>query len=114
MFKKINLLIIIIIFIATIPVFAADTTRVLMKKETYTIDGLPKAGPYSHVVKAGGFLLLSGIIPLNIAKNIDEKKDMAKATEIVLDNMKTALEKVGSSIEKVVKIITSNRITSFN
>ena len=35
-----------------------QTTKkeVAVERKTYNVDGLIKGGPYSHVVKAGGFL----------------------------------------------------------
>ena len=74
-----------------------------MEKKTYLIDGLPSGGPYSHVVEASGFLFISGILPANPGKGIEEKTDIKKATTIIFENIKTALESVGSSLDKVVK-----------
>jgi 2-iminobutanoate/2-iminopropanoate deaminase len=57
---------------------------------------VPK-GPYSPVVKAGGFVFLAGQVP-------QEKSDIQSETRQVLTNMKAMLEGVGSSMSQVVKV----------
>ncbi len=57
---------------------------------------IPK-GPYSPVVKAGGFVFLAGQVP-------PVKGDIESETRQVLNNMKTMLEGVGSSMAQVVKV----------
>lgn len=74
-----------------------------MKKKTHKLDYLPSLGPYSHIVEAGEFLFLSGMLPMDKegAVIID---DISKATQLTLDNIKKALTSVGSNMEKVVKV----------
>lgn len=74
-----------------------------MDKKTYMIEGLPKVGPYSNVVEAGGFLFVSGTLPVDTTNNISIKDNVSKATELILNNIKKALAKSGSSIDEVVK-----------
>ncbi len=74
-----------------------------MEKNVYDVDGLLKGGPYSHVVEAGGFLFVSGMVPVDIEKQLMITDDIKKATEIVLSNVKKALESAGSGLDKVVK-----------
>jgi len=74
-----------------------------MEKRVYDIEMLIKSGPYSHVVEAGGFLFVSGIVPIDLEKQLMITDDVKKATELVLHNVKRALESVGSSLDKVVK-----------
>ena len=74
-----------------------------MKKRVHDVDVLTKAGPYSHVVEAGGFLFISGIVPVDLEKNLRITDDIQAATELVLNNLKKTLESVGSSLDKVVK-----------
>ena len=74
-----------------------------MEKKTYDIEGFAKGGPYSHVVEAGGFFFLSGQVPFDQEKKLAIKDDIEKATELVLNNIKTILEAVGSRMDKVVK-----------
>jgi 2-iminobutanoate/2-iminopropanoate deaminase len=75
-----------------------------LKKTCIDNDFLLKAGPYSHIVEAGGFLFLTGIDPMDLEKGLIITDDIGKATEIVLENMKRSLESVGSSLAKVVKV----------
>jgi 2-iminobutanoate/2-iminopropanoate deaminase len=75
-----------------------------LQKRCIDNDFLLKAGPYSHIVEAGGFLFLTGIDPMDLEKGLIITDDIVKATEIVMENMKRSLESVGSSLEKVVKV----------
>jgi 2-iminobutanoate/2-iminopropanoate deaminase len=75
-----------------------------MHKKCIDNDFLLKAGPYSHIVEAGGFLFLTGIDPMDMEKGLIITDDIVKATEIVMENMKRSLESVGSSMAKVVKV----------
>ena len=75
-----------------------------MEKKAIDVDFLMKAGAYSHVVEAGGFLFITGIDPMDIEKGLIIMDDIEKATELVLENMKRLLESVGSSLSKVVKV----------
>ncbi len=74
-----------------------------MEKKVHDVDTLIKGGPYSHVVEAGGFLFVSGMVPIDIQNKLMITDDIKKATELVLSNVKVALESVGSSLDKVVK-----------
>ncbi len=75
-----------------------------MEKKAINVEFLLKAGPYSHIIEAGGFLFLSGVDPIDLEKGLIVTDDIVKATEIVLENMKRSLESVGSSLAKVVKV----------
>ncbi|MDD5648739.1 MAG: Rid family detoxifying hydrolase [Dehalococcoidia bacterium] len=75
-----------------------------MQKKCIDNDFLLKAGPYSHIVEAGGFLFLTGIDPMDLEKGLIITDDIVRATEIVMENMKRSLESVGSSLAKVVKV----------
>jgi 2-iminobutanoate/2-iminopropanoate deaminase len=74
-----------------------------MEKKVFNLDTLIKGGPYSHVVEAGGFLFVSGMVPIDIDKKLMITDDIQKATELVLNNVKMALEAAGSGMDKVVK-----------
>jgi len=41
-----------------------------MKKEVHDVDMLIKGGPYSHVVQAGEFLFVSGMVPLQANRQL--------------------------------------------
>jgi reactive intermediate/imine deaminase len=60
--------------------------------------------PLSPVVKAGGFVYVSGMPPLDLETGAIVRGDIAMQTELSLQNVKRALESAGSSLEKVVKV----------
>jgi 2-iminobutanoate/2-iminopropanoate deaminase len=74
-----------------------------MEKIAHDVDGLVKGGPYSHVVEAGGFLFVSGMLPTDPERKLAITDDIKAATELVFTNIKKALESVGSRLDKVVK-----------
>jgi 2-iminobutanoate/2-iminopropanoate deaminase len=74
-----------------------------MEKKVHNLDTPIKGGPYSHVAEAGGFLFVSGIVPIDIEGKLMITDDISRATELVLNNVKMALEHVGTSLDKVVK-----------
>jgi 2-iminobutanoate/2-iminopropanoate deaminase len=87
----------------------------MLEKKAINSEFLLKAGPYSHIVEAGGFLFLSGIDPIDLEKSLIVTDDIARATEIVLENMKRSLEYAGSSLAKVVKVTVFMRdMADFN
>jgi 2-iminobutanoate/2-iminopropanoate deaminase len=87
----------------------------MLEKKAINSEFLLKAGPYSHIVEAGGFLFLSGIDPIDLEKILIFTDDIARATEIVLENMKRSLEYAGSSLAKVVKVTVFMRdMADFN
>ncbi len=59
--------------------------------------------PLSPVVKAGDFLFVSGIPPLDLENATMLRGDIETQTEQVLKNIAYALDCAGSSLEKVVK-----------
>jgi aminoacrylate peracid reductase len=64
--------------------------------------GTPPAGPYSHVVSAGGLIYLSGVVAEDGNRQVIGKGDVAAQTREVLDRLRTRLEAAGSSIGQVV------------
>ncbi len=60
-------------------------------------------GPYSQAVEAGGFLFVSGQIPIDPASGELVQGDIQAETHQVLNNLRAILEAAGSSLEKVVK-----------
>ncbi len=61
-------------------------------------------GPYNQAVKAGGFIFVSGQLPVVTETGELISGDVAKATEKVLTHIKNILEEAGSSLENVVKV----------
>ncbi|MDZ4165492.1 MAG: RidA family protein [Smithellaceae bacterium] len=74
-----------------------------MEKITYCVEQLPRVGPYSHAVEAGGFVFASGVVPVNLAKGLAIKDDVTAATELVLENIKLVLANAGTDLSRVVK-----------
>ena len=80
-----------------------------MKKETIHVpvisDATKRANvPLSAAVKAGGFVFVSGMPPIDTKSGRLVSGDIAKQTEACLENLKTTLEAAGSSLDKVVKV----------
>ncbi len=73
-------------------------------KEIISTDKAPAAiGPYSQGVRAGGFLFLSGQIPLDPRTMTIVEGDVAAQAEQAMKNMKGALESQGLDFSDVVK-----------
>ncbi len=75
-----------------------------MGKKITDVEWLPKGGPYSHAVEANGFLFLSGMVPMDVEKDLAIRDDIKAATALVLDNIKKLLAEAGSSLENAVKV----------
>ncbi|MBT4489057.1 MAG: RidA family protein [Rhodospirillaceae bacterium] len=59
--------------------------------------------PLSPAVRAGDFVFVSGMPPIDRETGELIKGDIAAQTEQVLENVKACLEAAGSSLDKVVK-----------
>ena len=76
-----------------------------MEKETVFTDMAPRAvGPYSQAIKAGGWIYLSGQIPITPETNQVISGTIEEQAELVLNNAKNVLEAAGASLENVVKV----------
>ena len=72
--------------------------------EMIATDKAPAAlGPYSQAIRANGMIYCSGQIPINPASGTVEAKTIEEQTTQSITNLKNVLEKVGSSLAKVVK-----------
>lgn len=60
-------------------------------------------GPYSQAIKAGGFVFVSGQIPIDPATGLITQTDVAAQTERVLNNLKAILTAAGTSLDNVVR-----------
>ncbi|MCS7173565.1 MAG: RidA family protein [Armatimonadetes bacterium] len=73
-------------------------------KEVIHTDAAPRAiGPYSQAVRAGGFVFVSGQIPLDPETGELITGDVRVQTRRVLLNIAAILEAAGTSLEKVVR-----------
>lgn len=72
--------------------------------ERITPPGVPAPrGPYSPAVRAGGFIYVSGQVPVDPATHQTISGDVATETRQVLNNIKSVLEGCGASMSDVVK-----------
>ncbi|WP_425447403.1 RidA family protein [Dethiothermospora halolimnae] len=63
----------------------------------------PKAvGPYSHSVKVGNLLFISGQLPINPATG-EMPEDVQEQTKYSLENCKVIMEEVNATLDDVVK-----------
>ncbi|MFC2338023.1 MAG: RidA family protein [Negativicutes bacterium] len=73
-------------------------------KKCIATDKAPQAiGPYSQAVEAGGFVFVSGQIPLVPATGEIVKGDIEAQTTQVLENLREILTAAGSSLAQAVK-----------
>jgi 2-iminobutanoate/2-iminopropanoate deaminase len=60
-------------------------------------------GPYSQAIKAGGFVFVSGQIPIDPTTGLIVQAEVAAQTDRVLQNLKAILTAAGTSLDNVVK-----------
>jgi 2-iminobutanoate/2-iminopropanoate deaminase len=74
-----------------------------MKKVVQTQEAPGAVGPYSQAVVAGGFVWVSGQIPLDPRTGALIEGDIEAETRRVLANVAAVLEAAGSSLGRVVR-----------
>ncbi len=74
-----------------------------MREIIETKDAPKPIGPYSQAIRAGGFVFVSGQIPLDPATAQVVGEDIVRQTRQVLNNLAAVLREAGSGLEKVVK-----------
>ena len=78
--------------------------EVIVDRKIISTSEAPKAiGPYSQAVAAGGFVFVSGQIPIDPGTGNVLQKDIAVQTALVLDNAKAILAASGCSLRSVVR-----------
>ena len=60
-------------------------------------------GPYSQAIEHGGFIFVSGQLPIDPATGSFPEGGVEAQTRQSLSNIKSILEKAGSSMDKVLK-----------
>lgn len=63
---------------------------------------LPPVGPYSHAVRAGDFLFVTGQLPEDPQTGEVVRGTITQQTHQVMDNLKRVLEHAETGFEKVV------------
>lgn len=72
--------------------------------ERYLMPGAPAPrGPYSHAVRAGDFIFVSGMGPVDPKTNQFDFGDIQHETRLVLNNVRLILEGSGASMADVVQ-----------
>jgi len=74
-----------------------------MKTILSTKEAPAAIGPYSQAVEAGGFVFISGQLPVNPADGAMAEADTAKQTEAVIKNLSAILASRGLNLDSVVK-----------
>jgi 2-iminobutanoate/2-iminopropanoate deaminase len=74
-----------------------------MKKIISTKSAPAAIGPYSQATEAGGFIFISGQLPMDAATGNMAAADIKAQTETVLKNMEGILTAAGLTLEDVVK-----------
>ncbi len=64
---------------------------------------VPPIGPYSHAVRAGNLLFVSGQIPIDPVTGKVVEGEIEAQTKQVIDNLEAVLKSEGLSLENVVK-----------
>lgn len=73
-----------------------------MEKKIIISDKLPTFGPYSAAVESGGFIFISGQLPLNPATG-EVITDIKDAAIQVLNNLQTIMEENELTLKNIVK-----------
>ena len=81
-----------------------ERRKKLPKRVVETEGGPPAVGPYSKAVRAGGWLYLSGQLPVDPESGELVSGPPAAAAERALENLKAVLEGCGASLADVVKV----------
>ncbi|MDR1731246.1 MAG: Rid family detoxifying hydrolase [Synergistaceae bacterium] len=75
-----------------------------MEREIIETRKAPKpVGPYSHVVKYGNLIFVSGQISADLETGEIIVQDVAGQTRTALETIKNILEEIGSGMDKVLK-----------
>lgn len=90
-----------------------------MKKQVIVTEKAPAAvGPYSQAVKMGGFLFISGQIPLDPATGKLVTGNAETQADQIFRNISAILEAAGSSLDDIVKttayLVDMNDFTAVN
>ena len=72
-------------------------------KQINTKNAPAAIGPYSQAVSSGGFIFVSGQLPIDPATGIFPEGGVEAQTRQSLSNIKSILEEAGSGLDKVLK-----------
>ena len=74
-----------------------------MRKIIKTTDAPQAIGPYSQAVQAGGFVFVSGQIPIEPKTGNVVQADIKAQTKLVMENAKAILAAAGYGMQDVIK-----------
>ena len=74
-----------------------------MRKIVKTTDAPQAIGPYSQAVQAGGFVFVSGQIPIEPKTGNVVQADIKAQTKLVMENAKAILAAAGCGMPDVIK-----------
>jgi 2-iminobutanoate/2-iminopropanoate deaminase len=60
-------------------------------------------GPYSHAVRAGDFIYVSGQVAINPRTNQIERGEVASETRMTIENIRAILKAAGADLSDVIK-----------
>ena len=75
----------------------------MARKIIKTADAPQAIGPYSQAIEAGGFVFVSGQIPIDPKTGNVLQGDIKSQAKLVLDNAKAILTAAGCSMARVVR-----------
>ncbi len=75
----------------------------MLREPVKTTHAPAALGPYSQAIKAGGFVYVSGQVPIDPETGEFVPGGISEQTERVLKNVAAVLEAAGSSLNQVVK-----------
>ena len=76
----------------------------MQKEWVFSPSGPPALGPYSHAVKANGFLFVSGQGPVARDGSGPVRGTVEEETRLTFENIKAVLADAGSGLDAVVKV----------
>ncbi|MEM0043700.1 MAG: Rid family detoxifying hydrolase [Sulfolobales archaeon] len=86
-----------------------------MRREIKSLKAPKPVGPYSQAIAAGGFLFISGQIPLDPESGEIIREPFSRAVEIVMVNIGEILKAAGASYDNIVRVVVYLRdLSKFN
>jgi 2-iminobutanoate/2-iminopropanoate deaminase len=84
--------------------YLKDIMEVILEKKIIKTADAPQAiGPYSQAVEAGGFVFVSGQVPIDPQSGNVVQADIKAQVRQVMENAKAILSAAGSDMSRVVK-----------
>jgi 2-iminobutanoate/2-iminopropanoate deaminase len=86
-------------------IYISEIIEVIMEKKVIKTGDAPQAiGPYSQAVEAGGFVFISGQIPIDTKTGNVVQVDVKAQARLVMENAKAILAAAGCGMSKVIKV----------